>query len=67
MRNYHCKSLDDDHRTMCGLSTRNQSYDYPMDFMENETGPAYLYDKCEICKDHPDLPMAVLGDLEEEI
>jgi hypothetical protein len=67
---YHCSSLDKDEagnfHTICGISTASQSWDHPLDFVENEIGPAYMYEKCKDCENHPDLPMALLGDLEDE-
>jgi len=69
---YHCSSLDepgpnidDYYTTLCGISTKHESWDFPYDFAECDVGPAYGYEKCKICVDHPDMPMALLGDLEE--
>jgi hypothetical protein len=67
---YHCSSLDEGDEgtfhTLCGLSTASESWDWPLDFMECEIGPAYGHDKCKDCENHPDLPMALLGDVDDE-
>ena len=68
-KKYHCSTLEEDEwgesRTLCGISTAFQSWDYPLDFAECEIGPAYHRQKCKECENHPDMPLALLGDLED--
>jgi hypothetical protein len=67
VKTYHCASFIENpggiYNTLCGISTGYQSWDYPLGFMENEVGPAYLLEKCKECANHPNLPMALLGDV----
>jgi hypothetical protein len=69
---YHCSSIEEDRgdtvrRTLCGkLTVSHESWDWPMDFAQSTLSPAFGYDKCEECENHPDLPMALLGDVDDE-
>jgi hypothetical protein len=69
---YHCSSLTERDEngngsiTLCGISTGFLSWDFPMDFVECKVGPAYGHGKCKDCENHPDLPMALLGDVDDE-
>ena len=68
-RKYHCSAMEEDEwgdfLTVCGIPTAFESWDHPLDFMECEIGPAYHRQKCKECENHPDMPLALLGDLED--
>jgi hypothetical protein len=72
-KTYHCSTFTDvegigvgTSTTLCGVDTASQSWDYPLDFVECKVSPLAGRTKCKECANHPDLPMALLGDLDDE-
>lgn len=49
--------------TLCGQNYENVMYaNWPVSFALY-SGPNYAYETCQDCVSHPDLPLAILGDV----